>query len=111
MLHGKNFLLVNNKNNHIIRFELKDGLHQGAVSSPILFNIFMCDLLSIYGINENPKIKGIAFADDLIIYYSDKDLEKVKIELEKIFRNLISFFHTWKLKCNLEIADYFIQKN
>lgn len=105
MLRGKKFLVINGKGDASSIFELKDGLQQGAVNSPILFNIFIYDLLTLFGINDNPKIKGIAFADDIIIYMSNPDLETLRIGLEKLFRNVLNYFHTWKLKCNVEKCE------
>lgn len=49
-----------------ITFDLMEGLQQGVVNSPILFNIYTADLLNMYDMNMNKKTRSIGFADDLI---------------------------------------------
>ena len=104
-LHGKKIFIFDNENKSEITFELKEGLQQGAVNSPLLFNIYICDLLRMYGINTKPNIKGIAFADDIIIYVNHRCLHQVQVTLQEIFRNVNSYFETWRLKCNYRKSE------
>lgn len=105
MLHNKKFMLINSQGKTGKTFSFRDGLQQGAVTSPLLFNIFIYDLLTLYEINIDNKSKGIAFADDLIIYRSGRNLDKVRSELETLFRNIGEYFHTWKLEGNFEKCE------
>lgn len=86
-------------------YTLNNGLQQGAVNSPILFNIFICNLLRIYGLNNENCKHGIGFADDLVIYVSNGSLFEAQTSLEKMFRKINEFFGAWKLKCNLEKCE------
>ena len=50
---------------------IKSGVPQGAVLSPVLFNILMSDLVKIYG------VQYLEFADDLAIMYAAVDQRQV----------------------------------
>ena len=58
----------------------KTGLIQGSVPSPILFNIFINDLL--WGF-ESKQIMTIAYADDIICICKSKDQTKEAINIIK----------------------------
>lgn len=81
---------------------LKNGLQQGAVNSPILFNLYLSEILELFGINST---EGIGFADDLVLYIKGKILNLTKEKLENIFRKICNFFSTWKLKCNFNKCE------
>lgn len=93
------FVSINNTTNSKV-YNLRGGLQQGAVSSPLLFNILLSDVLKMYGINGSPLLKGIGFADDLVIYRSSKRVVKAKNGLQDAFHGVCDFFGTWKLSCN-----------
>lgn len=73
---------------------LKNGLQQGAVNSPILFNLFLSDILKAFGINNEEGIGGIGFADDLVIYIEGNFFNLTQEKLENIFRKICDFFNT-----------------
>lgn len=52
-------------------YKVKNGLQQGTVNSPLLFNIYTADVLRLFGAGSNTNTKAIAFADDLVIYTTD----------------------------------------
>lgn len=69
MVHGKAFVTTDSKNKSSLKFIIKEGLQQGTVTSPLLFNIFTADILKLSGINSlNSTSHAIGFADDLIVY-------------------------------------------
>lgn len=105
LLKGKKMYVSLNDKTNSRQYSLENGVQQGAVSSPLLFNIFMSDILSMYDINTSPSLKGIGFADDLVIYCRNKNVNLAKNELQATFHKIINYFNTWKLKCNVEKCE------
>lgn len=79
-------------------FSLRNGLQQGTVNSPILFNIFTCNVLKLFNPNAEYPIQSIAFADDLIIYH--RQPSKIQDKLQDSFERINSYYHLWKLNIN-----------
>lgn len=74
-------------------FNLTNGLQQGTVNAPILFNLFILDLLN--------KIDNIiAFADDIVIYHSDKTIDDINRNLQLKYNIVEEFATNWHLKLN-----------
>lgn len=83
-----------------IKFLVKEGLQQGTVNSPILFNIFNSDILKLYEFNDKPDKSALAFADDLVIYHRSNDLALLQKDLQKSFENVQFYCQSWKMKIN-----------
>lgn len=98
------FVSINNNINSKI-YTLENGLQQGAVSSPLLFNVFLSDILRMYEINCSPLLRAIGFADDLVVYNSNKNVESAKMELQAAFHKMCDFFGAWKLSCNYDKCE------
>lgn len=81
-------------------FEVLEGLQQGTVNSPILFNIFTCDLLKSFHLNEDPALRAIAYADDLLVYVIDENPIVIQDKLQELFEKIQFYFHSSKLKIN-----------
>ncbi|CAK9816206.1 Probable RNA-directed DNA polymerase from transposon X-element [Anthophora plagiata] len=105
MLHEKKFYVAYGQHKSSKAFRIDNGLQQGTVNSPVLFNIFISDLLQLYGLNNDDCKKGIAFADDLLIYTRHNKVSKLKIQLQETFNKLQDYFHTWKLKVNINKCE------
>ena len=74
MIQNNTFCVCDKEKTSSKKFNIVNGLHQGTVNSPILFNIFINDLLC--------KMDNIiAFADDVMIYHSDNTIEKINANL------------------------------
>jgi len=78
-------------------FKIENGLQQGTVNSPILFNIYTADLLKIFDLNKPNKPQAIAFADDLIVYSVDSWPSRIQETLQDTFRKI-------ELLSNMEIT-------
>ncbi len=100
MVHGKRFLVSDGREFSNKTFEVSNGLQQGTVNSPLLFNIYTCDLLKLFGLNDDPEKKSVAFADDLLIYISDEKSTVINDSLQVLFEKISDYYHTWKLKIN-----------
>lgn len=107
-LQDKSFTVCHKRTESHMSFPLREGLQQGEVYSPILYNIFMAAMLSLFSINDETKIplvRGIAFADDLVLYVTHRNLDLVKEVLQDIFRKILDLYHTWKLKVNINKCE------
>ncbi|KAL6417501.1 hypothetical protein ACFW04_012685 [Cataglyphis niger] len=70
------------------QFTIINGLQQGTINSPILFNIYIADLLRLFG-PDNTKCSLIAYADDLIIYCAGREPETIKKNIQLAENSLI----------------------
>ena len=75
-------------------YELNTGVPQGAILSPILFNVMLSDL----PIQEN--IKVLVYADDITIVSSNKSMIIAKKEIQKYIKELINWSEKWGLVIN-----------
>jgi len=70
---------------------LKNGVPQGSVLAPLLFNIYISDLPATIS-------RKYAYADDLAIMHADGDWQAVEGALSKDMATLGEYLQTWKLK-------------
>jgi len=70
---------------------LKNGVPQGSVLAPLLFNIYISDLPATIS-------RKYAYADDLTITHADGDWLAVEGALSKDMVPLGQYLQTWKLK-------------
>ena len=70
---------------------LKNGLPQGSVLDPLLFNIYIYDLPS-------KTCRKCAYADDLAIVYSFENLKVLERTLSEDMTTLSAYLQTWRLK-------------
>jgi len=70
---------------------LKDGVPQGSVLAPFLFNIYIYDL-------QNTVSRKYAYADDLAIMHADGDWQEVEGALSMDMATVGEYLPTWKLK-------------
>ena len=79
------------------------GVPQGSVLGPILFNIYLNDLL--WTINDSEVCN---FADDTTLYACNKEFSKVKENLESSSKVAINWFKTNYMKLNEEKCKFII---
>ena len=101
MITGKSFIITDGNITLDKDFLVLNGLHQGAVLSPILFNIYTHEILKMYGINSDVNKRAIAFADDIVIYTIGKKIPEIQESLQDLFEKVQYYMHTWKLKINV----------
>ena len=70
---------------------LKNGVPQGSVLAPLLFNIYISDL-------PGTIAKKFAYADDLAILHSASNWQTLEESLNQDMSTLSSYLRKWKLK-------------
>lgn len=105
MLLNKNFITSDGTNTSCKSFKVTNGLQQGTVNAPLLFKIYTANLLKLFGLNDDIKIKAIAFADDIIIYIIGDKVSVIQDKLQTIFHKIQTFFNSWKLKINTDKCE------
>lgn len=83
-------------------FEVPAGVPQGSLLSPLLFNVFINDIIT-------PSECELAiYADDTAIFteVSCKDLTILKSRLENALSEIQSYFTDWKIKINHEKTEF-----
>ena len=106
-------VLINNKMSAPIKTHR--GVQQGAISSPILFNIFINDLLIRlkklpYGCwigktNEGLKINNLAYADDLAV------CANTKVGLQHLLDTCTDWANDWGLEFNTTKSNTLTARN
>lgn len=71
--------------------KLKNGLPQGSVLSPLLFNLYISDL-------PETTARKFCYADDLALATQHKNLEKTEEILTKDLSTLDQYFKKWRLR-------------
>lgn len=98
MLNLKSFVVSNKNQNSTKKFTIVNGLQQGTVNSPILFNLFIYDLLE--------KIDNIiGFADDIIIYHPDNKISTINSNLQDYLKIIETYAINWKMKINFSKCE------
>ena len=70
---------------------LRNGLPQGSVLAPLLFNIYTYDLPSTIS-------QKYAYADDLALMHTSKDWKTLEGTLSQDMTTLSAYLQTWRLK-------------
>ena len=78
-----------------MRNEIKRGVPQGSILSPLLFNVFINDIFMFIEITEVCN-----FADDDAIYDCCKDLSNILENLKHDMKILLKWFRINSLQAN-----------
>lgn len=100
MVHDKSFIIWDGVNCSSEKFLIKEGLQQGTVNSPCLFNIFNSDILNLFDLNSDNYTHSKAFADDLIILVAGKHPIEIQFSLENLVNKVNDYYQSWNLKLN-----------
>ena len=103
-MYSKSLCAVKVMNSRTEFFPCKRGVRQGCPLSPILFNIYLNDLLTEVDkdkthsvqLGDKQYITCLAYADDILI------LSKSAIGLQRSLDILDRFCNTWNVKVNIE---------
>lgn len=80
-------------------FIIQEGLQQGRVLSPILFNVYDCDTNSAADL-ESDGVNSNSFADDRVIYVADNSADKIINKLQDRKNKINEHYLKWNLKIN-----------
>ncbi|XP_075162727.1 uncharacterized protein LOC142235357 [Haematobia irritans] len=97
MISDKHFI-VNRKGINSKVFNVHNGLQQGTVLAPILFNLYILDLL-------NTIDNIISFADDIIIYNTGETISEINTELQQSFDVVETYATDWHMKINTDKCE------
>ena len=80
---------------------IKQGVHQGSVLSPLLFNIFINDIGNTLIANDAPvvydsKVNHLLYADDLVL------LSTTEEELQRNINRILDYCKMWGLTINTD---------
>jgi len=79
-------------------FKMKNGLPQGTITAPTLYNIFTHDIL--LGIDN-----ALAFADDIIIYSNKSKMKDIQLEIQANLSKIEKYCEKFKLKINYDKCE------
>ncbi|CAF1073509.1 unnamed protein product, partial [Brachionus calyciflorus] len=85
-----------------IENSIRAGVPQGSSLSPTLFSLFFSDIVDYIPKN----VQKALFADDLTIWYTDKNLKKIQNELQIAIEKIEKYCLFWGLKLNCSKTVY-----
>ena len=91
LVRKRNFTLTTGDSKQSRLRRLKNGVPQGSVLAPLLFNIYTYDLPSMIS-------KKLAYADDLALLHSSGNWKDLEGTLSQDMSTLSVYLQTWRLK-------------
>ncbi|KYO17341.1 hypothetical protein Y1Q_0011832 [Alligator mississippiensis] len=93
LIFNRCFTLHNGKDTSN-RHPLKNGVPQGSVLAPLLFNIYTSDL-------PLTTSKKYMYADNITLMITGKNFKNLEQGLTKDLTTMNAYFHKWRLKLNI----------
>lgn len=100
LITRRTFITWNGKNTSNITFSIQEGLAQGLVNSLKLFNIYTCNVLNLFKLNQQNNTYSIAYADDTIFYIAGANPAEIQPQLEQTINKINNYYTTWNLRIN-----------
>ena len=91
LVRNRSFTLITGDSKQSRLRRLKNGVPQGSVFAPLLFNIYTYDLPSII-------FRKFAYADDLVLLHSSGNWKDLEETLSQDISTLSAYLQTWRLK-------------
>ena len=91
LIRNRSFTLTTGDSKPSRLRRLRNGVPQGLVLAPLLFNIYTYDIPSI-------TFKKFAYADDLAILYTSEEWKELERTLSQDMTTLSKYLQTWRLK-------------
>ena len=91
LVRNRSFTLTTGDSKQSRLRRLKNGLPQGSVLAPLLFNIYTYDLPSMIS-------RKFAYADDLALLHSSGNWKDLEGTLSQVMSTLSAYLQTWRLK-------------
>ena len=93
LVRNRSFTLTTGDSKRSRLRRLKNGVPQGSVLAPLLFNIYTYDLSSMIS-------RKFAYADDLALLHSSGNWKDLEGALSQDMSTLSAYLQTWRLKLN-----------
>lgn len=81
---------------HSLPKDIPWGVPQGSAISPTLYNVFISD----FPTSTDPSIREMLYADDTLIYISNRNINTITQALTATATNIFKFYNKWKIKIN-----------
>ena len=91
LVRNRSFTLTTGDSKRSRLRRLKNGVQQGSVLAPLLFNIYVYDLPSTVS-------RRYAYADDLVLLYSSDDWKDLEGVLSQDMTTISTYLQTWRLE-------------
>lgn len=98
-LQDRTFYVEVNKSKSCVK-QIAEGVPQGSILGPTLFNIFLADLPNPQGIT-----KTLVYADDILVYASHPILSKAMKAVNDYLLEYHEFTNNWKIKTNIQKCE------
>ena len=100
MISKKTFVIWDGRNLSSNEYKIEEGLQQGTVNSPILFNLYLSDLPRIFNFNKPGFPAILTFADDIVVYMSGNRAKAIRDNLESTVDKINRYLAAWNLRLN-----------